>query len=430
MKYSKQTFVFFIPAFFVFQGCDKKKGVDTVTDYGAFTVTDKKVGEKNYKVVEGRITINFSFTKNELWILDGGVFVDNGATLTIEPGTKVYGAFNEKTAFLSVQRGAKINANGTAEAPIVLTTIRAVTSIPQPGDWGGVIINGSAPVNVSGGEKEGEGGTGKYGGTDPLDNSGTLRYVIVEYGGKHLGPTGGAKNELNNISLNGIGSGTTVEYIEALYGNDDGIEVFGGTVNIKYVVSMGNADDCIDWTFGWNGMGQFWVVSQDSFKGDRGIEADNNENDYLALPFSRPVVSNITLVGAEDGDGGNTGVLLRHGTKGQIYNAIVTNFSKYGIEAKDSSVSFAASADLIIKNSIVFNNGFGGVSNFKNTDTFQNDATNSQSVGVVLLNGYEGVVSAGALDPTTLNTWFSSANYIGAVDAADNWTNGWVHPLR
>lgn len=426
MKYSKRILVFVIPSFFVFQGCDKKEVIDTVADYGTFTVTDKKVGEKNYKVVEGRITINFSFTKDEAWILDGGVFVDNGATLTIEPGTKIYGAFNEKTAFLSVQRGSKINADGTADAPIVLTTIRAVTSIPQPGDWGGIIINGNAPINVSGGEKEGEGGTGKYGGTDPLDNSGTLRYVIVEYGGKLLGPT----NELNNISLNGVGAGTIIEFVEALYGDDDGVEIFGGTVNIKYIVSMGNADDCIDWSFGWSGMGQFWVANQDPFAGDRGIEADNNENDYLALPFSKPIVSNITIVGAEDGDGTNVGIMLRHGTQGEIYNALITNFAKYGIEAKDSSISFAASADLIIKNSIVFNNGFGGTSNFKNADTFENDATNSQSAGIVLLNDYEGVVSAGALDPTTLNVWFSSANYIGAVDAANNWTNGWIHPLR
>ncbi|MDN5211272.1 hypothetical protein QQ020_04395 [Fulvivirgaceae bacterium BMA12] len=408
--------------------CTDEAITEKIADYGDFKVTERKIGQQLFNVVEGSISRDFTFSNNIGWILEGGVFVNPGSTLTIEPGTRIYGAFNDKTSFLSVLRGAKIMADGTADKPILFTTIRAETSIPQPGDWGGIIINGSAPINVPGGEAEGEGGTGMYGGQDASDNSGILRYVIVEYGGKVLG----TDNELNNISLNGLGSETTVEYVEALYGKDDGIEIFGGHVNIKYAVSMGNSDDCIDWTHGWRGKGQFWVVRQDPFSGDRGIEADNNEEDFLATPFSEPVISNITILGADDGDGGNIGIRLRHGTKGKIYNAIISQFTKHGFETQDSSQTYIETGEVLLENSIVFDNATANPDgkNFKNSEQLEENPSNSTSRSLISLDGYVGVIVNGAINPSDLDPWFSSVNYIGAVPEESNWTEKWVNQLR
>ncbi len=411
-----------------FTSCDQDELGDTIKTFDGFTITETTIGQERFNIVEGTIEENFVFTNTVGWILEGGVFVSPGVTLTIEAGTNVYGAFNNNTSFLSIQRGAKIMANGTAEQPITFTTIRAKTSIPQPGDWGGIILNGRAPINLAGGEGEGEGGTGLYGGQVSDDNSGIMRYVIVEYGGKVLG----TDNEMNNISLNAVGSGTTIEYIEALYGKDDGIEFFGGTVNIKYAVSLGNADDCIDWTFGWQGNGQFWVVNQDPYAGDKGIEADNNELDFLAEPFSNPTIANITIIGNDDGDGSNTGIRLRHGTKGKIYNAIVSNFAKHGIEVRDSSQNYVGNGDIVFANSVVFNNASIDPTgrNFKNAEEFENDPTNSSEIPLTALDGYIGVVSEGAIDPILIDPWFTSTQYIGAVPSNNDWTSNWVNQLR
>lgn len=286
-------------------------------------------------------------TADKQWVLDGAVNVQNGAILNIEPGTKIYGQFGPNTAYLSIQQGGKIYAEGTSDKPIVFSTIRKITSIPQPGDWGGIILNGKAPINEVGGIAEGEGGSGIFGGSDPMDNSGVLKYVIVEYGRKFLG----VGSEMNNISLNGCGSETIVDNVQALYGKDDGIEIFGGTVNIAHAVSMGNADDGIDWT----GKGQYWLIVQDDHQGDQGIEADNNENDYLANTISNPIISNVTIIGKAAADIKNSGVLLRHGTKGEFYNFLVTGFTNNGIEVRDSSLQYI-NQDLLFENSYVFDN--------------------------------------------------------------------------
>lgn len=394
---------------------------------GDLTISQIQLGNLEFSQLEGSIITDFTITNDALWILNGGLSVEDGATLTIEAGTTIYAAFNDQTSYLTVQRGGKIIADGSADAPINFTTIRELTSIPQPGDWGGIIVNGRAPVNLPNGEGEGEGGTGTYGGTKIDDNSGILRYVVVSYAGKQLGPD----NELNGISLNGVGRGTTVEYVEAIYGKDDGIELFGGTVNVKYALSLGNADDSFDWTFGWSGLGQFWVVQQDPFGGDRAIEADNNEDDFLASPLSQPTVSNITLLGADDGDGKNTGIKLRNGTKGIIYNAIVTNFPKDGVDVDESSESYIESDELLLSHSRVFNNNVSNNEglNYRNAYPFEDNSSN-QFTEEPILDGFVGVVAEKGFDPTTISDWFTSVDYIGAVDPANNWTAGWIKVLR
>lgn len=192
-----------------------------------YKISEVIIEGEYYQRVVGTFEEDFTFTKNKKWLLSGGIFVGNKATLTIEAGTEVYAANDASTPFLSILRGGKINAVGTQSNPIVLTSIKTITGNPEPGDWGGLIINGRAILN-NGSESVGEGGTGTYGGLNDNDNSGIIRYMRVEYAGKLLS----TDNELNGFSFNGVGRGTTIEYIQAYKGADDGIEFFGGTVSV------------------------------------------------------------------------------------------------------------------------------------------------------------------------------------------------------
>jgi hypothetical protein len=383
---------------------------DGSCEYSDYIITDVIIGGEVYKQIQGTFDENYTLTSDTKWLLSGGVFVSSGAELTIQEGTTIWAADDGTTPFLSILRGGKINANGSQNSPIVFTTIK---SNPNPGDWGGLILNGNAQINT-GSTAEGEGGTGTYGGTNDSDNSGVLRYVRVEYAGKILG----TDNELNGFSFNGVGSGTTVEYIQAYKGADDGIEFFGGTVNVRYAVSTGNGDDSFDWTHGWRGKGQFWVAEQDGISGDRGIEADNNGDNNSVSPFSNPTLSNLTLIGNDDGDAANTGMRLREGTKGKIYNAIVVNFPNKGVNVSETvTITNMDNNELVLKNSILYNNG----TNFNSCLVFENDVTNTTNNPN--LTGNLGVVYSG-FDVSTIDNWFISTNYIGAVET--NWLQTWT----
>jgi hypothetical protein len=287
-------------------------------------------------------------------MLSGGVLISNGVTLSIDAGTNIT-ADETTTAFLSIQQGSKINAVGTPTNPIVFTSPSQV-----PGSWGGIIINGYADINT-GETAEGEGGTGTYGGSNDSDNSGVIQYVRVEYAGKILG----TDNELNGFSFNGVGSGTIVDHIQAYKGADDGIEFFGGTVNVRYAVSTDNGDDSFDWTHGWRGTGEYWYAEQLT-QGDRGIEADNNGDDNTATPYSNPTLSKITLIGFND-DGLNTGMRLREGTKGTISDVLVYGFPNYGIRVSEQTTfDNVTNNELTLSNSNLYNNG----TDFKDCDSF------------------------------------------------------------
>ena len=196
---------------------------------------------ETFTQIEGSFDADYTLDNATNWLISGGVFVNSGVTLTIEAGTTVYAADDASIPFLAVSQGGKIDAQGTANAPIVMTTIKTLTGGGAAGDWGGVILNGYANLNIPE-PAEGEGDTGPYGGNDDADNSGTMRYVRVEYAGKKLA----TDNELNGFSFNGVGSGTTLEYLQAYKCADDGFEFFGGTVSLKYAVAMGAGDDSFD----------------------------------------------------------------------------------------------------------------------------------------------------------------------------------------
>ncbi len=386
-------------------------------------------------VLQGEITENTTLVASKVYELQGGVSVKEGAVLTIEAGTRIIaGDVGGVFSYLAIEQGAKIMAEGTASQPIVFTSSKAT---PNPGDWGGLLIAGRAPINRPGSVATTEVASLTYGGENPADNSGIVRYVRLEYTGGKIN----ADAEYNGLSLYGVGSGTTLEFIQAFNGNDDGIEFFGGTANLKYGVVTGAGDDSFDWTDGWNGNGQFWIAQQTTNAGDRGIEADNLKSNNAAAPFSNPTLANITLIGADDGDGKNKGILLRRGTKLTLHNAIVKGFPSKGVELNDAQTFTNLNAnEIVINNSIIQNeNAFDVSSGTATVDlsdfsAFYNYTTGGTEIPDAFeINGIVGTYSYTAaadgvdnFDPSTLGAFFTAANYAGALQKDDTWTNGWT----
>lgn len=388
-------------------------------------------------ILSGRLTSNTHLNANNVYLLDGAVFVggDNTtpATLTIDAGTKVISPVGLN--FLVVSRGSKIMANGSAAAPITFTyDDEANATATTTGRWGGIIINGNAPVNgcATGTalcELEGEGSTGKYGGNNAADSSGVLSYVVVKYPGQNITPT----NELNGIAFQGVGSGTVVDYVQVHGSSDDGVEFFGGSVNAKHLILTSNEDDSFDWTFGWNGKVQHAVIKQRTGNGDRGIEADNNEFAFDSLPRSKPTLANFTFIGK--GSGGR-GLELRRGTGANIHNTVVTGFDTYCLDINDNAtfLNGGSSATTLTGQLTMTNTRFACANNFSEAGTdpwlistwFNGQAGNS--TGAVDLSGIVNGPTVNALTAATLSdSFFDKVTHIGAVkDTASNWTSGWM----
>jgi hypothetical protein len=308
---------------------------------------------QNVVTVSGRITSDTTWTANNTYVLNGTVFVENAA-LTIEAGTRIVG--NGSTiGTLVISQSGQIFANGRANAPIVFTSDQPAGQRARA-DWGGLIINGDAPINVPGGTAFGEGDTGVYGGNNPDDSSGVLRYVRVEYAGIEFSPD----NELNGIAFQGVGRGTVAEFLQVHFNKDDGIEFFGGTVDVKYAIVTGIGDDCFDWTEGWQGRGQFWIGQQHGDDADQGFEADNNAENNDLLPRSNPTIYNFTLLGDPDFDEGSEsdeGMLIREGTAATIKNGVIMGFKEVGFNMDDDATfTVARDGGISLENLVFFNN--------------------------------------------------------------------------
>ena len=282
---------------------------------------DPVIEEPDNSVLQGSIVSDLTLKSGNTYTLNGEFLVKEGATLNIEPGVKIVAQYDDRVDYILVEQGAKINALGTASAPIIMTS-----SKEEPGAWGGIHICGRAHTNAEGGKGSSEIGGATYGGSNDADNSGVLKYVRVEYTGYAFDE----EHEANGMTFYGVGNGTIIENCEAYHGSDDGFEFFGGSVNVKNMVVVNCSDDSFDWTEGWNGKGENLVAYQESastlgYDCDCLIEADNNENNYSATPVSHPVLKNIILVG---NGGSKQGIRLRRGTEVEITSAKVSGKGK------------------------------------------------------------------------------------------------------
>ncbi len=261
------------------------------------------------------------------YIIAGATIMASGTTITIPAGTTIRAQAAGTSVYLAISQGAQIIADGNAQNPIVFTS---GASSPSSGDWGGLILLGRAPINSVTGSatSTSEIGNLPYGGNVDNDNSGILRYVRVEYSG---GAADG-QSENNGFSFYGVGNGTTVEYIQAFAGDDDGVEFFGGTVNARFIAVVDAADDSIDWTEGYSGTITDAYVQQGNGIGDEAFECDGFNTDFTNATgqFSNPTVTNVTIESLSTDDS-TRGFLLRAGTQG--------TFSNVEIIGKDTGIS-------------------------------------------------------------------------------------------
>lgn len=269
------------------------------------------------------------------YIVRGQLRVKEQAKLTIPAGTILYEETNSIGTMI-IERGGKIDAQGTATNPIVITSDRGPGS-QVPGGIGGLFVHGRARTNAvnscAGDSAASEGGVvGYYGGNDDADSSGVIRYVRIEFAGNQVAPN----NEANGLTLNGVGSRTVVEYVQSTRSSDDLLEFFGGTAQVKHAVLTYGQDDGFDWQMGYRGKAQFVVISQIGDPGtDRGIEADNNEFNNateLCSGRSNPTLSNFTILGNKTGPVTTDGVHLRRGTGGTVLNSIIAGWKSNALE--------------------------------------------------------------------------------------------------
>jgi hypothetical protein len=424
------------------------------------TPTDSRAELAGY--ILGERTLN----ADSVYVIKGFVLVQPGAVLTIPAGTRLEGDFATKGALITVRGSGKnpsgkIIANGTADKPIVFTSSQPVGQ-RRRGDWGGLVLNGQAPINQPGGTGIGEGNTGAYGGTIADDNSGVFRYVRIEFGGTKITPD----NEINGFTFNGVGNGTIVEYVQTHMIADDGFEWFGGTVNGKYLVSSGNDDDQFDMDNGFSGKLQFLFALESSDLANRGLEMDNDatgSNNMSAVPTSgletlsyegtqtltNPLIYNWTLVGAgveKANDDINDGLFIRRNSKGRFYNVVVTNFGHYQVVYDGSgAIGHVESGDSFVKNSILNPAGGKGAYAHRTSSGYAQQtipaAWNSISADPQLTSivftapdprprAASPALSHPAADPTKdpmSKGFFSPGNFIGAFDGTNNWMAGWTN---
>ncbi len=290
--------------------------------------------------------------------LDGWVYVDAGAMLTIEAGTVVRATAKSG---LFIQRGGKIMAVGKMDEPIVFTSNQAA-GLRANSDWAGIVLCGNAPNNLPGGEGIAEGGIESvYGGSDAADNSGTMKYVRIEFPGFEIA-TG---SEVNGLTFCSVGNGTTIDFVQVSYSGDDGYEWFGGTVNAKHLISYKTEDDDFDTDNGYSGLVQFGLISRDPDIVDtdtaNAFESDNDAAGSTNEPYTHAVFSNISAFGPfaskglelpqnhEDG----AAMRLRRSTRLQIYNALFAGWGRGVRMESDNSMNAAKDGMLNVNNTII-----------------------------------------------------------------------------
>lgn len=392
----------------------------------------------------GEYTQDLHLTNDTLWILNGAVFVgakdnpDNTNAIYIEPGTRIVGV---DQSLLGISRGAKIFAEGTPYAPIVMTGVNTASDPVTPGsagDWGGLTINGKAPINtcetIGACTALGEGESGLYGGADENDSSGVLRYTRVQFAGILFTD----ENELNGIAFQGVGRGTVVENVQIHANADDGVEFFGGTVNARNLVITSAEDDSVDWTQGYNGKLQNILVMQAGnieIGADNGIEADNLEANNDAETRAMPWIANATFIGRSD----TNGALFRRGTGVKITNSIFTDFgSCIDIDSASTFTNAGTPPNALSGNLTMENTILNCATNFVEEpgDPWTVQSWFAAQQGNMQMNpALEGpfppdgasYLKGFPINMDEFDSFFQNYGHIGAFSGAEAaWTHGWT----
>ncbi len=468
------------------QAGDYDVSLEVVDDEGeSADTTFTQTVDPDQIVVTNDIDGNTTWTSDKTYILDGLIFVNPSVTLTIEPGTVVKArpqseiSTEDGASALIVRRDGTINADGTADNPIIFTSTQddlGDDSDLGPSDrglWGGVILLGNAPISEPQSVQiEGipDSENALFGGDDPTDNSGTMRYVSIRHGGFSISGVSG--DEINGLTMGGVGSQTTIEYVEVFSNLDDGFEWFGGTVHGNNLVAAYCGDDAFDWDTGYRGTGQFWFAVQGADAAGRGGELDGFDltTDENADEFSDAVVTNATFIGSGVGaspDGGNDFALrIRNGGAGEWYNSIYTAYPDQAvrIDADDGANERWQAGDVTLRNNAFFDFGAGdGITSIvadgngetnpqgntrddqlENDNVFQdpqlggidrgrNSALDprpnaSNLPGFESKSNFENTSAGGSSDyPGVDLSPIQDVSYIGAFDPSGNlWTNGWT----
>ncbi len=414
-------------------------------------------------ILSGKINTDRTLKAGNTYILKGIVYVVDGAKLTIEPGVTIQGEKSSRGT-LVITRGSQIIANGTADKPIIFTSD---ASTPNRGDWGGIVICGRAKTNnsfngvagigeVEGGINNAE-GLGLYGGADDNDNSGVLKYMRIEYAGYAYLPD----KELNGLTLCAVGKGTTVDYVQVSYANDDSFEWFGGSVDCKHLIAYKGLDDDFDTDNGYSGRVQYAIGFRDSLiadiSGSNGFESDNDAGGSNLAPQTTPVFSNVTLIGprATLDNKGNVnykrGLHLRRNTALSLFNSIVMGWPiGWQLDAGTGTPTDLniTAGRMVVANTILagnntqlsmspnpnnfdlsayFNRVDGGNSLLINTSDVQLSAPFKYD-NTVDFNPAPGSPAASGADFSNgkIASWFTPANYRGACGVGDTWWKGWT----
>ena len=434
------------------------EGWTAVDHYGYSTVTPA-VGGPVETITDDDIQAGQTiyWTADKTYLLDGLVYVEDGAILNIEAGTvvKAKAGDGEDASALIISQGGKIYAEGTAARPIIFTgesdDVTDPTDLPLPTSnlWGGLIILGKAPINTSNGFGFIEGITenekSRYGGNDPADNSGVLRYVSIRHGGTKLG----SGDEINGLTLGGVGNGTTIEFVEVFNNEDDGFEWFGGTVNCKYLVSAFNADDAFDHDEGLQSKMQFLFAIYDENSGNRSGEHDGGTDPEDGEPFAFPQVYNATFlgsgVGSSNADNDYT-FKIRDNWGGLYRNSIFGDAPGAAMDIEDldsgqDSKQRLDDGEIVFENNLFFDYGAGstfadlGAHDFEGAYLANDNAIENPNLGSITRTPYtqtldprpatDGPAYQNVAEINDMDPFYDHVNYKGAFGTT-NWLEGWT----
>ena len=423
--------------------CSKKEGCTDITADNYSADAEKDDGSCEYAVepVTPRssnivtVTDNtgtVTWTNDKVYLLDGFVFVNSGQTLTIEPGTVVKGkpGTGANASALIVAKGGMINACGTPAQPIIFTFEADPLdgSVPSTttGQWGGLMLLGDAILNTTPSSQNIEGiptseTRGSYGGTNDADNSGSLCYVSIRHGGTDIG----AGNEINGLTLGGVGSGTTIHHIEIAANADDGVEFFGGTPNLKHILVANVLDDSFDYDQGYRGKGQFWVAIGNS-NSDRGGEHDGGTSPEDGTPYATPVIYNATYIG----NGVSRALTFRDNAGGEYHNSVFHNFGK-GIDIEDltsgeDSKSRLDAGQLKFAGIVLSSIGTAKIVDNIGTDLSGHVSITNISTATASISASNPVPDSSlGTGIASADVWYDNVTYAGAFDGT-NWAQGWT----